>query len=167
MDFEKVGLGECRCPGAPHEADELALRPKLGLAAGIELQERFRRLLQMEDRPSWEGIVGELTEMYLLVGVAEWNLVDDLGPIPVTRDNIRRELLADFERARTAADKADDLYYGPVLAPLVASLSTSLRGGRRAEQTSAAKPSSPKPRKRSKPSSTSTTPTDATATTTS
>lgn len=145
----------------------VSLRSKLGLAAGIELQQRFRAFMTQEPRPSFPEIVGLLTEGYLLCGVAEWSLVDEMGPIPVTRENIAKYLLADFELAQPVADKADDLYYGPVLSPLVASLSTSLRGTSSSASTRATNGSSQKPRKRSKRSSTTTSQTDATATTTS
>jgi hypothetical protein len=144
----------------------VSLRPKLGLAAGIELQQKFRGLLQQEPRPSAAEITGLLTEAYLLVGVAEWTLADEMGPIPVSRENVTRYLLSDFELAQPVADKADDLYYGPVLAPLVARVSSSLRDGPTSGSTSATNGSSPKRRRRSKPSSTSTIPTDATETTT-
>lgn len=167
MDFERVGIGGCRCPGTPHpDGDEVALLPRLGLSAGVELQQRFRNLLAQDPRPAMPEIVGQLTEGYLLVGVAEWNLAGDNGPIAVTRDAIREHLLSDFSRAQPVADRADSLYYGPVLAPLVAGLSNSLLGTRTSGSTSATKPSSQKPRKRSKRSSTSITRTGATATTT-
>lgn len=142
------------------------LLPKLGLAAGIELQQKFRSLLSMDPRPSHPEIVGLLTESYLLVGVVEWSLSDEMGPIPVSRENIAKYLLSDFELAQPVADAADDLYYGPVLAPLVASLQTSLLGGSSKKQTSATNGSSAKPRKRSRRSSTSTTRTADTETTT-
>lgn len=148
------------------DGQTVGLLPKLGLAAGIELQQRFRALLQVEPRLSHQEIVGQLTESYLLVGVAEWSFSDDMGPIPVSRENIAKYLLSDFALASPVADAADDLYYGPVLAPLVASLQTSLLGGSTSEQTSATNGSSAKPRRQSKRSSTSTTQTVDTATTT-
>lgn len=150
----------------PTKDQTVSLRPKLGLAAGIELQQKFRALLQMDPRPSHPEITGALTEAYLLVGVAEWTLTDDMGPIPMSRENIATYLLSDFELAQPVADVADDMYYGPVLSPLVASLSSSLRGMPTKRLTSVTNGSSQKPRKRSKRSSTSTTQTDATAPTT-
>ena len=144
----------------------VSLRSKLGLAAGIELQQRFRAFMTQEPRPAFAEIVGLLTEGYLLVGVAEWTLTDEMGPIPVTRDNIAKYLLSDFELAQPVADKADDLYYGPVLSPLVNSLSTSLRGMSNKGSTRATNGSSPKPRRRSRRSSTTTTRTAGTETTT-
>lgn len=135
----------------------VSLRPKLGLAAGIELQQKFRALLLMDPRPTHPEITGILTEAYLLVGVEEWTLADEMGPIPVSRENIAKYLLSDFELAQPVADKADDLYYGPVLSPLVASLSNSLLDTRTKRSTSAMNGSSPRRRKQSKRSSTSTT----------
>jgi hypothetical protein len=143
------------------------LRPKLGLSAGIELQQRFRNLLQQEPRPSMPEITGLLCENYLLVGVAEWTLADEMGPIPVSRDSVTRYLLGDFDRSKEVGDKADELYFESVLGPLVASLRTSLLGTPAKRRTSATNGSSAKPRKRSKPSSTSTTRTGGTGATTS
>lgn len=168
-ELVEVGIGECQCPETPHlDGDTVWLRPKLGLAAGIVLQEPVADWLRLpkEVRPPQEFMRGELSERYLTLGIAEWNLVDEAGPIPVNPVSIRANLLDDYERSAVVADRADDLYSDVALGPLrklesLLSQATSTNGS-----TSAARKSSPKRRKPSKRSSTSTTPTAVTATTT-
>jgi hypothetical protein len=108
-----------------------------------------------EDLPAGE-IIGLLQKGYIVYGIARWDL-----PIPLTRPNVRREILANTERASIVAEKADELYSEQVLLPLVkmgakSSLATSTNGS-----TSATTGSSVAPRRRSKRSSTSITPMDA------
>lgn len=162
-----VPVGECLCPGTPHEdGDSVYLRAKLGLAAGTTLQRLIVEANQ--NRADNAELTGKLAESYLLLGVSAWTLVDDKGkPIPVNPETIREHLLDDFARSAPVADKADDLYMGPVLAPLVqkalASSSTSTTNG----LTSPMPLGRSKRPKRSKPSSTSTSPMVVTETTSS
>lgn len=159
-DNVKVRIGECQCPGAPHEdGDHVWLRPKLGLSAGVELQSIIAEATQANPRPPTAVITGRLVEAYLLHGVAEWTLVDVVGPIPVNRDTITTHLLSDFGRSQEAASVADDLYFGPVISPLVEQAQTSLRAGSTNGRTSQRNGKAHKPSKRS---STTTTPTGAT-----
>jgi hypothetical protein len=157
-----VGVGACRCPGAPHpDGDVVSLRLVLGLASGIAIQRLIVEANQ--DRADAAEIAGRLAEAYLLHGVAEWNLVDERGAIAVTPEAIRRELLDDFSRGAPVAEAADELYMATVLGPLVnralqSSPTTSTNGS-----TSVTLAGRSKPRRRSKPSSTTTIPMDATA----
>jgi len=162
-DLIPVRVGACLCPGAPHaDGDFVYLRPKLGLAAGIAIQ---RLVVEANQNKGLAGadLTGALAEAYLLHGVAEWNLTNKQGPIPVTTVTVRSQLLDDFERAAPAADAADTLYMGAVIAPLLsralASSPTTPTNG----STSAPGNGVRKPRKRSKPSSTTTSPTAGTA----
>lgn len=160
-----VCVGACLCPGAPHaDGDFVYLRPRLGLAAGIVLQEPVADWLRIppSERPGQEYMRGELSERYLVLGIADWNLTDDAGPVPVNPISIRERLLDDYERSQPAADKADELYSEVALGPLrrliaMSSAPTSSNGS-----TSARSNGSPKRRRPSKPSSITTTPTDAT-----
>ena len=164
---ELVPVAVADGPGSPPPGGHtVSLRPRLGLAAGIELQSIMQAALQSETRPSAGEVQGQLVESYLLHGVADWTFHVDGIPIPVTRETIAEHLLSDFALAVTVADKADELYYGPVLAPLVNRVQSFSRATSTSESTSAKGSGSPKPRKPSKRSSTSTTPTAATATTT-
>lgn len=119
-DLIPVRIGECLCPGSPHaDGDFVYLRPKLGLSAGIALQRLIVEANQQQGVDAAE-MTGKLAEAYLLHGVAEWTLLDANGKlIPVTNETVAYQILSDFSRSEAAADKADDLYMGPVLAPLV------------------------------------------------
>lgn len=148
------------CPTGEHpDGDSVSLRPKLGLAAGIEAQQTIQKIAQ--DTPS-EEVTGLLLELYLRKGVVEWTLHDESGPIELTPESLRSELLDDFARAEPIADVADSLYYAAVVAPLVAAASKSSQATPPAPTTSASTDSPASRRKRSKPSSTSATPTAAT-----
>jgi hypothetical protein len=162
-DLVPVRIGDCGCPDTPHtDGDFVSLRPKLGLAAGTALQNLIVKAHQSSGMDA-AALTGILAEAYLLHGVAEWTLLDSNSkPIPVTPETIRYQLLDDFSRSEAAADKADDLYMGPVLAPLVqralASLPTTPTNGR----TSPTRLGAKRP-KSSKRSSTTTSPMDSTA----
>jgi hypothetical protein len=163
-----VRVGACLCPGAPHaDGDFVYLRPKLGLAAGIILQQPVVDWLQLpkDSRPGHEFMRGELADRYLTLGIAEWNLTGEDGPLPVNPLSIREQLLDDYERGSVAAEAADDLYSEVALVPLARLVSISSRPTSSNGSTSVRRNGSPKPRKRSKPSSTSTTPTAVTETT--
>ena len=145
------------------DGDTVSLRPKLGLAAGVTAQQTIQRIAK--DTTS-EEVTGLLLESYLRGGVAAWTLHDDTGkPIELTPETLQDQLLDDFIRARPIADKADELYFAAVVAPLVDAVSKSSRATRRKPSTSAPKDSQASPRKPSRRSSTSTTPTAATVAT--
>lgn len=152
-----VLVGECLCPGAPHEdGDSVYLRAKLGLSAGILLQ---RVVIEgNQNKLPAAQIAAELSEAYLQVGVASWNLLDDEGPVPVTPDTIRSYLLEDFARATPVANRADELYAGPVILPLFPKAAVSSNTSTTNGSTSPIHLGQSKRPKRSKPSSTSTSP---------
>jgi hypothetical protein len=167
-DLIPVCVGACLCPGTPHaDGDFVYLRPKLGLAAGIAIQKLVIDANNADTPMSTADMTGVLAEGYLLHGVVDWTLSNG-SAIPVNEATIREHLLSDFERAAPVADKADDLYMGPVLAPLLkrarasmgSSSATSSNGS-----TSAAPAGTSKRPKRLRRSSTSTIPMDDTATT--
>ena len=144
------------CPTGEHpDGDSVSLRPKLGLAAGVEAQQTIQKIAK--DTPS-EEVTGLLLELYLRKGVAEWTLHDESGPIELTPSSLRSELLDDFARAEPIADVADSLYYAAVVAPLVGAASKSSQATPPAPTTSASTDSPASRPKRSKRSSTSTTP---------
>lgn len=157
-----VPIGPCACPGTPHtDGDVVELRTRLGLSAGVQLQRLIVEARQ--NRPDSIELTGKLAESYLLVGVAGWNLVDEAGrPVPVTPDTIQAQLLADFSRSAELADKADELYMGPVLGPLVKRAASLSPTTTTAGSTSARGSGSSRSQRRSKRSSTSSTRTAAT-----
>jgi hypothetical protein len=143
-----VPIGPCSCPGEPHtEGDYVELRTKLGLAAGTMLQRLVVEANQ--NRGDNAAITGKLAEAYLLVGVAGWSFVDEAGPVPVNPMTIQDLLLDDFARSATLADKADDLYLGPVLLPLVNRAATSSPTTTTSASTSAKRGGSSKAQRRS------------------
>lgn len=162
MDTVSVTGVVCPCPGTPHpDGDTVDLFARLDLPRGAELQSRALLARQLElDGPA---LIGYLKAAYVRVGVAGWTLVDDEGKAePVTPDNIERLLISDFGRAAPIAEKADELYFDPVLAPLLNGAARSSHSTTTVASTSANGSTSHKPRRRSRPSSTSTTPTAAT-----
>lgn len=117
----------CRCPGTPHDEDVVYLRPRLGLAAGIAVQKLIVQAHQTESPTDAADLTGVLAEAYLRAGVVSWTFADaDGGSVPVTTDSVKALLLDDFEVGAVVADRADDLYMGPVIAPLLRRASTSL-----------------------------------------
>lgn len=165
MQPDSVGVpgGPCPCEGTPHpDGETVYLRTKLGLGGGTALQRLVVEANQ--DRADNADLTGRLAEAYLRVGVVGWTFVDQRGrPIPVTPESLQRLLLDDFERAAPIADKADDLYMGTVLAPLVKRVSESSSSSTTNGSTSHKPGGRSKPRKPSRRSSTSTTQTDDTA----
>ena len=143
------------CPSGQHpDGDSVSLKPKLGLAAGIEAQQTIHGIGKGDSHAKVSGI---LLELYLRHGVAEWTLHDDDGKnIEFTPESLQAELLDDFARAEPIADVADSLYYAAVIAPLVAAASKSSQATPPEPSTSqetGSPASRPKP---SKPSSTTT-----------
>lgn len=167
VDLVPVCVGACLCPGTPHpDGDFVYLRPKLGLKDGVILQEPVTDWLRIApaDRPGQEYMRGELAERYLILGVAEWNLEDENGPIPVNPISIRVNLLDDFDRAEKAAEKGDELYGDVALGPLRRLVEMSSKATSSNGSTSPTRSTSAKRRKHSKRSSTSTSPTEDTET---
>lgn len=155
----------CPCEGTPHpDGDTVELRPKLGLAAGIEIQSSVRQAIGQPDGV----IVGILVEGYVRHGILAWSFVDrDGAPVDVTPETIQSWVLDDFTLASPVAELADTLYEDAVLGPLVRAAANSSPTTLTASSTSAPDTGSePNPTPLS-PSSTTTTPTDDTATTSS
>jgi hypothetical protein len=152
-----VSVGPCACPGSPHSEDRVELRPKLGLAEGVRLQAKVVEAKQNGvDAPT---LTGMLAESYLLIGVKDWNLVDDKGkPVPVTPETIKAHLLDDFDRAAPVSDAADVLYREVAIGFLVKQAASLSRSTTTNGSTSPMDGGSPKAPKRSKRSSTSTIP---------
>jgi len=163
-----VCVGACHCPGTPHpDGDFVYLRPKLGLREGIILQEPVADWLNVPaaDRPGQEYMRAELSERYLILGIAEWNLTDEDGAIVVNPLSIREHLLNDFDRAEPAAEKGDELYSDVALGPLRKLVAMSSKATSNNGSTSPTSITSRKRRKPSKRSSTSTSPMADTVTT--
>lgn len=127
-----VPLGPCGCPSTPHaDGDEVYLLPRLTLKGGAAAEAALRAALDAGGDP--KGIEASLGEVYIRHQVAGWNLTgDDGAPLPWSPDL----LLSDWSACRPVLDKADGLYSEALLAPLVATVSTSSQGGQTAPSTS-------------------------------
>ena len=126
-----VRISDCRCPGTPHaEGDFGYLRPFLDYAGGAEA---LRTMAQAEgDVSRFAELVGPV---YIRRGLVGWNRVDEAGePLPLPDDPAAE---IPYEDAYWLAEKADDLYGGSVLAPLVKKLETFSRTGPTDGSTSA------------------------------
>ena len=143
----EVRFSDCRCPGAPHPDGDVAyLRPFLDYAGGAEALRAMRAA--DGDVEKFAELVGPV---YIRRGMVGWNRVDEDGdPVPLPVDP-STEL--PYEEAYWLADRADDLYGGSVLAPLVKQLEMSSRTGPTASSTSARSRSRSTRRKRSGSSS--------------
>ena len=156
----------CICPpkadGTPrHITDEVTLRERLDFRSALWARNTVAVLKQEDAEASVAEILAALTEVYLLVGIESWTLVDAKNkPVPVSKAAIRALLAEHPDEAMTIGDEADGLYTEAVIAPLLARASNFSPPTPIAGSTSATTGSSPGHPKRSRPSSTSTTPTD-------
>jgi len=146
-DTVPVRFRDCSCPGTPHPDGDVAdLRPFLDYSGGAEALAAIQSVLFDTDR--FAEVLGPV---FIRRGVVGWNLLDDEGdPVPVTREAL--DALR-WEDAYELADKADDLYGGQVLAPLVKRMPASSKNGQTNASTRPARKRSPKPRSPSVPSS--------------
>ncbi len=83
---ERFVLGNCKCPGTPHDEDFMDLRSEL---SGVMLAE-------LEQAPPVDRM------KTLIVG---WNLRDANGEIPITGDQLGRLYLDIFERLNAWLDE--------------------------------------------------------------
>ena len=132
-----VRFRDCSCPGTPHDGvdghddgDIAVLRPFLDFAGGAEASAAFNKAVRtaeldddgnLMDLPQFAELVGPV---YLRRGIRSWNVVDEQGPVP-----IERAVDLPYEQAFVIVDRADDLYGGQVLAPLVKPANGSSRTG--------------------------------------
>ena len=71
----RVELGECRCPGTPHDSDWAELREAAPWGAIIDATN-----------------ADTSSEQFLIAAagtIVRWNLADESGPVPVTRETVR------------------------------------------------------------------------------
>jgi hypothetical protein len=122
-DFVPVRFRDCSCPGTPHpDGDVAELRPYLDYPGGAEALAAIQSV--GDDTARFAEVLGPI---FIRRGVVGWNVVDEDGPVPVTRETL--EALR-WEDAYELADRADDLYGGQVLAPLVRRMEASSKNGR-------------------------------------
>jgi hypothetical protein len=110
-----VRFRACACPGTPHpKGDTVTFHPQLPFEANVAaVSAIFSGDGDSNANKAWA--------VYLHNGPAAWNLVDAEGePVPLTREAIDALPFADQWEI---ADKADDIYQGTVLSPLVRRMS--------------------------------------------
>lgn len=155
-----VDVGACRCPGTPHEQDEVLLAPKLTVPMGAAAM----AVLSGVD-PTIGAMQAALTAIYLSPapagGIVAWSFVregkDDKGlpivvPEEITPDNIER-LIPWTDGGSEVASKADELYAGDLFRPLAERLAKSSKPGSTDDSTLPKTPSGSKPQKPSRQSS--------------
>ncbi len=158
---------KCLCPARPdglprHEQDYVNLRDRLDFRQAVAVRVDIRETVKAGGS---EGeLEGMLAESYVIHGVESWSLVDEKNkPLPLTRDNLRNVLLADYDTGQEVANEADNLYTEAVVLPLLNRVLESSPASPMPASTSVTSGTST--RKPRSPSSTSTTRTAATGTT--
>lgn len=136
---------DCACPGTPHpEGDTVTFRPRLPFEAGLEAI----RLIYADPT---QGNASKAWPVYLREGPLSWNLLDEDGdPVELSREALEA---LDFADQYEIGDKADDLYGGQVLAPLLRRMKTSSGTGRTSDTPRRRATRSPSRRSAPEPSS--------------
>ena len=155
----------CVCPDKADgstrhpDGDTVTLREKLDFRSALTARNTVILIKQDDDQASVADILAALTEVYLLVGIKSWTLVDAKGKAIEPNRNTIRAFMDDFpDEAMQVGDEADALYSEAVITPLVARASTFSPPTPITGSTSATNGASPVPRKPRKPSSITTTP---------
>lgn len=118
----EVNIGACTCPGTPHpDGDVVYLRDKMTLAGGSILSGIVADYIgtPLNVRPPVSTLIADLRVAYVQQGVVGWNLSAEGADLALTPETLREQVIDDYARGILVADRADDLYYAPVLAPLL------------------------------------------------
>lgn len=152
----------CICPSIEGdvrhpEGDDVTLRERFDFRAAVAARNTIALAYQRDEDVSVPEILASLTEMYLILGVESWSLVDVKGkPLPVDRPHIKALMDLHPEEAMIVGDVADELYAEAVMRPLLRAASTSSPDTQTGPGTSVTNGSPSKLQKPSKRSSTST-----------
>lgn len=151
--MDKVMVGACRCPGAPHAEDWVEMHPQVPILVGSTVLSGIRAAGGDESR-----ILALMARAYVMYGPRAWSFVDKDGdPIRVDPTqagwaDLVDELLPWDMGGAEVADAGDALYSERVMRPLMVAPSTSSQPMSMDAQTSVSQPTGRKPRKRSAPS---------------
>ena len=86
-DLLPVNVGACRCPGTPHtDGDIVSLDTQLSTPAGIAAQ------AALMDGSSWEERYSGMVMGLMRFSVRAWTFRDEDGAVPITPDNVERQL---------------------------------------------------------------------------
>lgn len=106
-----VPVGDCRCPGAPHEEDTVFLAPELGLAAGLAVEAAMAET---------SGAAQTVAVSLALINnnIVDWTFIGSDGqPVPINPVTIQTQL--PYARGGEAvANKAAGLYLDSFITPL-------------------------------------------------
>ena len=110
MEPVTVPVGDCRCPGTPHEQDEVYLAAELGLTAGLAVEAAMS---------SNEGDAQTIAVSLALINhnIVGWTFTDETGPVPVNPGTIQT-WLPYAKGGEAVANKAAGLYLDSFLGPL-------------------------------------------------
>lgn len=116
MEPVTVPVGDCRCPGTPHEQDEVYLAPELGLTAGLAVEAAMS---------SNEGDAQTIAVSLALINhnIVGWTFTSETGPVPVTPQTVQT-WLPYAKGGEAVANKAAGLYLDSFLGPLAQRLSS-------------------------------------------
>lgn len=114
MENIEVPVGECRCPGSPHEQDMVYLAPELGLTAGLAVEAAMAS-------SDGEGQTIAVSLALINHNIVEWTFTDEAGVVAITPANIQR-LLPYAKGGEAVANRAAGLYLNSFFAPLQARL---------------------------------------------
>ncbi len=165
-----MAVVECLCPptagGVRHpDGDTVMLRERLDFLGAVAAKNAV--LISKRDNLTEAQIFAAMTEIFLLVGIESWTVVDAKGKhVEPDADAVRAILLTNVDAAMIVGEEADAKYAAAVIDPLVKRASALSQPTPTPVSTSATNGSTPSPQKPSRRSSTSTTQTAGIATTT-
>jgi hypothetical protein len=147
-----VHVGPCRCIGRADtpvhpDGDEVYLAPEASMTCGLRANGAITA--SGGDISLLEPLMARI---FIDEGIVGWTFVDEDGdPVPVTHGSIER-LLPWGHGGSLVSERANDLYSGAILDPLVRRWSATQRPGPTGDSTSAIS-SSRRPRRSSSKSS--------------
>ena len=149
-----VHVGPCRCIGRADaspvhpDGDEVYLAPEASMTCGLRANGAITAA-----GGDVSILEPTMARIFIDEGIVGWTFVDEDGdPIPVTPGSIDR-LLPWGRGGAIVSERANDLYSGAILDPLVRRLSATRRPGPTGDSTSVIKPLRPRHPSSSKSSS--------------
>ena len=116
--------GDCPCPGTPHEDERVYLEPALSMQMAITAFAAMRGA-----GPNRAAQTGALVSSYFPLGIRAWTFTDADGRLrEITRESVD-ELIPWESGGFELADRADNLYSGHLMRPLLAGRSKSSPAG--------------------------------------
>ncbi len=137
---ERLRIGDCECPGKPHEdGDHAELRPRLTPQAGMEAQ------AILSETKGTADYITRLGLLFLRDGLLGWDVQDDDGePAPHDLSSLQSGMYDWDTTVKPIVDKLFDLYGESAMRPFVTAVETykSSRNGQTKRSTSATRKSS-------------------------